>query len=113
MSDSDEDPFDALMGIDAEEFATLLDEPTSTGGDGGGGGHEAAAAPLCRGGVPCVQLGSITREEFYQRFLLPRKPVIVQDPRGEVMPMHLTPEYLRATYGTLTVGLYKLTSVQR
>ena len=95
-----DDPFDALMGIDAEEFSTLLDlSRPATSSDG------AAEAPLCRGGVPCVQLGSITGEEFREKYLLPRKPVIVQDPSGETMPMHLTPRYLRDTHGSLTVPL--------
>ena len=102
--DDDVDPFDALMGIDAEEFSTLLDaSPPAAGATSSDGA--AAEAPLCRGGVPCVQLGSISGEEFREKYLLPRKPVIVQDPSGETMPMHLTPRYLRDTHGSLTVPL--------
>ena len=101
--DDDVDPFDALMGIDAEEFAALLD--VSPPGDDDDDDDDDGGGPLCRGGVPCVPLGSITPEEFREKFLLSRKPVIVQDPDGELVPMHLTPEYLRDTYGTLTVPL--------
>lgn len=100
-SDDDIDPFDALMDITAGEFAALLEESeTSDGGGGGDGGDK-----ICRGGVPVVELGSMSGEEFARKFLVPRKPVIVRDPRGEVVPMHLSLEYLRDTYGARTVPL--------
>ena len=92
--DDDDDPFDALMGIDAEEFKQLLDEAPASA---------AAGEKVFRGGVAVVDDGSISREEFRARFLVPRVPVVIRD--AAFAPTHLTPAYLRATYGDVIVPL--------
>ena len=99
-SDDDVDVFDAMMGIEAEEFAALLDDDDDDDDDDGG-----SSAALCRGGVPVVRIDELTADAFRERFMERRVPVVVQDPKGEVVPMHLTPAYLRDTYGTKRVPL--------
>lgn len=97
MADDDEvDPFDAMMGIDAEEFAELLDESDGLDGDG-----EATETPkLHRGGVPVVDLADLTPETFAQRFMSPRLPVVL---RGH--DMDLTADRLRESHGDVVVPL--------
>ena len=97
MADDDEvDPFDAMMGIDAEEFAELLEESDGLDGDG-----EATDAPkLHRGGVPVVDLADLTPETFAQRFMSPRLPVVL---RGH--DMDLTADRLRESHGDVVVPL--------
>jgi hypothetical protein len=97
MADDDEvDPFDAMMGIDAEEFAELLEESDGLDGDG-----EATDTPkLHRGGVPVVDLADLTPETFAQRFMSPRLPVVL---RGH--DMDLTADRLRESHGDVVVPL--------
>ena len=94
--DDDADPFDALMRIDAAEFSDILDaSPPSA----------PAAPPLLRGGVPVVDLADVTAATFRERFLAPRRPVILRDPEGAVVPLHLTLARLRDRHGDVVVPL--------
>ena len=96
--EDDVDPFDALMGIDAAEFSDLLDAAADTAED-------RAEAGTLRGGVPVVDIDELTPEAFQARFLDPRRPVVIRDPAGSVVPLHLTPTYLRDAHGDAVVPL--------
>jgi len=96
MSDDDADPFDALMRIDAAEFSDILDAAPPSA---------PAAPPLLRGGVPVVDLADVTAATFRERFLAPRRPVILRDPEGAVVPIRLTLARLRERHGDVVVPL--------
>ena len=102
-SDEEIDPFDALMGIEAEEFSRLLrDAPTDA---------EVAKSPagprLRRGGVPVLSVDEVTPESFRRDFLVPRRPVVLVDPRRGAATGHanLTPDKLRDAFGDAVVPL--------
>ena len=102
-SDEEIDPFDALMGIDAEEFSRLLrDAPTDA---------KVAKSPagprLRRGGVPVLSVDEVTPESFRRDFLVPRRPVVLVDPRRGAATGHanLTPDKLRDAFGDAIVPL--------
>lgn len=104
MADRDDevDAFDAMMGIDADEFATLLDDDE----DLSDGGQDADDAPkLHRGGVPVLDLPDVTQEEFRRRFLATRSPVVLRDVRRECSPAHLGCRHFRERYGDVVVPL--------
>ena len=103
-SDDEIDPFDALMGIEAEEFAQLLrDAPT----DAEDAKSPAGPTRLRRGGVPVVSVDDLTPESFRRDFLVPRRPVILVDPRRGVDTgyANLTPDKLREAFGEKVVPL--------
>ena len=102
-SDEEIDPFDALMDIEAEEFSRLLrDAPTDA---------EVAKSPagprLRRGGVPVLSVDEVTPESFRRDFLVPRRPVVLVDPRRGAATGHanLTPDKLRDAFGDAVVPL--------
>ena len=102
-SDEEIDPFDALMCIDAEEFSRLLrDAPTDA---------KVAKSPagprLRRGGVPVLSVDEVTPESFRRDFLVPRRPVVLVDPRRGAATGHanLTPDKLRDAFGDAIVPL--------
>ena len=102
-SDDEIDPFDAMMGIEAEEFAQLLrDAPTDAEG-----AKSPAGPTLRRGGVPVVSEDDLTPESFRRDFLVPRRPVILVDPRRGVDTgyANLTPDKLREAFGDEVVPL--------
>lgn len=103
-SDDDIDPFDALMNIEAEEFSQLLrDAPTDAPTDA----KSPAGPRLRRGGVPVLSADDLTPESFRRDFLVPRRPVILVDPRRGADTGHanLTPDKLREAFGDQIVPL--------
>ena len=100
-SDDEIDPFDALMSIEAEEFSQLLrDAPTDAPTD-------AKGPTLRRGGIPVLSTEDLTPESFRRDFLVPRRPVILVDPRRGEDTGHanLTPDKLREAFGDEVVQL--------
>ena len=102
-SDDEIDPFDAMMGIEAEEFAQLLRDAPTDAEDA----KSPAGPTLRRGGVPVVSEDDLTPESFRRDFLVPRRPVILVDPRRGVDTgyANLTPDKLREAFGDEVVPL--------
>ena len=99
--DDEVDAFDAMMGIDADEFATLLDDAEDSSD-----ADDADDAPkLHRGGVPVLDLPDVTPSEFRRRFLATRSPVVLRDVRRECAPAHLGCRHFRERYGDVVVPL--------
>ena len=100
-SDSETDPFDALMDIDADDFSQLLEEAP---------GEEASgrfSSKLRRGGISVVATDEISPETFQREYLSASRPCILVDKSNGAHTGHanLTSERLRDKYGDLVVPL--------
>lgn len=53
--------------------------------------------------VARVGLSELSEERFREEFLLPRRPVVIEDHAGVCVPLHLTAQYFADVYGRRSV----------